>query len=39
MKSKKKRNYYICENNNENAENRCEYISFNKPKKEKKKEE
>ena len=38
-KSKKKRNYYICENNNENAENKCEYISFNKPKKEKKKEE
>lgn len=37
-KSKKKRNYYICENNNDNAETKCEYISFNKPKKEKKEE-
>lgn len=38
-KSKKKRKYYICENNNDNTENKCEYISFNKPKKEKKENE
>ncbi len=35
-KSKKKRKYYICENNNDNAQVKCDYISFNKPKKEKK---
>lgn len=33
-KSKKRRNYYICENNPE----KCDYISWNKPQKEKKKE-
>ncbi len=32
-KSKKRRNYYICENNPE----KCDYISWNKPQKEKKK--
>ena len=31
-KTKKKRNYYICENNFEGNENRCDYISWNKPK-------
>ena len=31
-KTKKRRNYYICENNPE----KCDYISWNKPKKEKK---
>ena len=33
-KSKKRRNYFICENNPE----KCDYISWNKPQKEKKKE-
>lgn len=31
-KTKKKRNYYICENNFEGNENRCDYISWNKSK-------
>ncbi len=31
-KTKKKRNYYICENNFEGNEKRCDYISWNKPK-------
>jgi DNA topoisomerase-1 len=31
-KTKKKRNYYICENNFEGNANRCDYISWNKPK-------
>lgn len=31
-KTKKKRTYYICENNFEANENRCDYISWNKPK-------
>ncbi|MBE5821349.1 MAG: type I DNA topoisomerase [Clostridiales bacterium] len=34
-KSKKNKKYYICENNREDNENRCEYISFLKPKKKK----
>lgn len=34
-KTKKKRNYYICENNPKS----CDYISWNKPKKEKKSKE
>ncbi len=34
-KSKKKRNYYICENNPES----CDYISWNKPKKSEEKQE
>lgn len=34
-KSKKKRNYYICENNPES----CDYISWNKPKKNEEKQE
>jgi len=34
-KTKKKRNYYICENNPES----CDYISWNKPKKGEKVEE
>lgn len=38
-KSKKKKNYYICENNNDNAQNKCDYISFLKPKKEKENKE
>ena len=33
-KTKKRRNYYICENNPE----KCDYISWNKPSDEKKKE-
>lgn len=37
-KTKAKRTYYICENNNTTTgeENKCDYISWNKPKKEKK---
>ncbi len=37
-KTKAKRTYYICENNNpsNDGENKCDYISWNKPKKEKK---
>ena len=31
-KTKKKRTFYICENNFEGNENRCTYISWNKPK-------
>ena len=31
-KTKRRRNYYICENNFEGNENRCTYISWNKPK-------
>ena len=31
-KTKKRRNYYICENNFEGNEKRCDYISWNKPK-------
>ena len=33
-KTKKKRNFYICENNNEDNPNKCEYISWSKPEKE-----
>ncbi len=32
-KSKKRKNYYICENNNDNADKKCDYIAFIKPKK------
>lgn len=35
-KSKKRKNYYICENNNDNANPKCDYIAFIKPKKNKK---
>ena len=31
-KTKKRRNYYICENNFDGNEKRCDYISWNKPK-------
>ena len=37
-KTKKKRNYYICENNENNPNSKCDYISWNKPGDEKKKE-
>ena len=35
-KTKKKRNFYICENNENNENSKCDYISWNKPGQEKK---
>lgn len=32
-KTKKKRNFYICENNTNSENSKCDYISWNKPKK------
>ena len=32
-KSKKKRKFYVCENNTNSADSKCDYISWNKPKK------
>ena len=31
-KTKKKKSFYVCENNNDNAAVKCDYISWNKPK-------
>ena len=35
-KTRKKKSFYVCENNNDNAEKKCDYISWNKPKKDEK---
>lgn len=34
-KTKNRRNFYVCENNTNKEESKCDYISWNKPKKEK----
>ncbi|MDO4282906.1 MAG: type I DNA topoisomerase [Clostridia bacterium] len=34
-KTKTKRNFYVCENNTNNENSKCDFISWNKPKKEK----
>lgn len=38
-KTKKKRTFYVCENNTNSEDSKCDYISWNKPKKEKSSEE
>lgn len=35
-KTKNRRNFYVCENNTNKEDSKCDYISWNKPKKEKK---
>ncbi len=35
-KTKSKRNFYVCENNTNTEDSKCDYISWNKPKKEEK---
>lgn len=34
-KTKNRRNFYVCENNTNKGDSKCDYISWNKPKKEK----
>lgn len=36
-KTKNRRNFYVCENNTNKEDSKCDYISWNKPKKEKNK--